>query len=816
MMAATMVATGAITGAATGAVTGAITGAVTGAVTLRRRKSYTKIMKLYDFGLVLLLLAAPAGAQFPPPAADVSAPPQELEATELFVDPLDLEQVWLEVTPLAGDATARLWRLGDLKEDDEGMTLDPKLPPGPALLCTGARRLGVRCEEIYLDRAPPVDFVGPEIVWANFSFGVSVQGTFLLGAEALEGVRVGVVPAGLVVDGPFTMPLGFRDGELLREIESDEEGRFELPPLAMGTYFIEAVLPSGRVYRGDPFELTSLEALELSRAPEAGERVVWDLGILDVADGLILEVRVLDLEDQPLPDVRVSARQGNSATDVQTYELYTDGEGVARLGGLGVESPLWIALEAPGYRSLRQEHALAPALLTVLLEPLASMTGEVLGFDGLGPPEAVIAVENLSVAPAPVTFPPATQTLPERLPTANAPRMLQLGSAGQFSVNDLVAGRYRMTVTAPGYEVRRREVELTPGERLDLGPMLLAAGRAVEGRVVDAETEEGISGAEIRIVEPPGAALAESDAKGEFEFATASDQSVTLRVEAEGYASVSLKLTPARLRAEEPLEIALERAGWILTQVFADASGTPCQGCPLVIQPGNIELRTNAQGEALSPSLAPGAYRVTRPAVNHLGSMVIEEPEAALRHARVKRDKITVVRFEAKERSLVVRFDPRVAPRTRLRARGTGGEQIVLPAADGQFTLEARPGERLELFLHLYDPATDRETQIYQDTLVGPADGLVKEHVLPRRSTEVHGVVRVDQKPAAGVRVRLRTLNGITWAESSTHPDGRFRVPHLPPGAYVVMIGERSVHFISLADRQRLDLGTFDVISGSY
>jgi hypothetical protein len=60
-------------------------------------------------------------------------------------------------------------------------------------------------------------------------------------------------------------------------------------------------------------------------------------------------------------------------------------------------------------------------------------------------------------------------------------------TAGGLVLAGLPPGRYLLSLTPPGYELFEQEIELAPGERLDLGVLRLWPAVRVRGRVVDAD-----------------------------------------------------------------------------------------------------------------------------------------------------------------------------------------------------------------------------------------------------------------------------------------------------------------------------------------
>ncbi len=97
----------------------------------------------------------------------------------------------------------------------------------------------------------------------------------------------------------------------MREVATNEAGRFRLPEIAPGEYFLETLLPSGRVHRTDPFEVPDRNTLR--RHYEVNERVegkvFWDLEIIVVPSGLDVELVVVDGVGDPIPDAAATTRR---------------------------------------------------------------------------------------------------------------------------------------------------------------------------------------------------------------------------------------------------------------------------------------------------------------------------------------------------------------------------------------------------------------------------------------------------------------------------------------------------------------------------
>lgn len=766
---------------------------------------------------ILLLLTAALAAQEPDAVLDPETG-LVLAADKIYVEPIDLAAGWLELTPLASDAVPSVVRLGDRRIEDGELTLRPDVPDGAAMLCTAGKSLAVLCEQVYVQGRSWVEPGELTSIVARFETGVAVTGRYLLEGWPMAGTRVAVVPTGIEARRAFTMPLGIqgrssrpaavsRPDELLRyagarrpdivrrEVTSDRTGLFQLPRLAAGEYFLEAVLPSGRVHRSEPFTLPTLDRLRRQTAAGEAATVVWDLGEIDVADGLVVQLEVTDLEGEPLSGARVAGRQGATPETLINYQATTDRNGEARLSGFVVEERLHLGCHKEGYRTFERDYDLPPVLVTCALEPLADVTGELLGIEGLPPPGARVSIEPVDAELGP---PPEPATI---------------DSGGRFSLGELAPGEYELTAAAPGYEVAEMPLTLEPGQRLDLGAIVLLLGRGLPGRVIDAKTREPVEGVEIRAVSPPGAAFAVSGRDGGFTLSTRSEEALVLRLTAEEYASREVEVSATRLEERKPLLFEMERGGWIRAFVWDEAADSPCRSCRLLLQPVTAELVTDGRGVGLSEALAPGWYRVYLPRVTHLGSTVIEQENAEYRHVRVRRGKTSTVRFGERRQGVRVVFSPSPGPDWTLSARTPWRAERYRQQPGGGFRVRHRPGESLDLHLHFYDPASAAEIEVRQATM--PADHDATDLVVPLAGAHLRGRATDAGTALTGERVRLRTLDGTIWATARTRPDGSFSIPHVPAGVYAVVIGDRNVQFASLRDGQALDLGTFE-LAGSY
>ena len=747
------------------------------------------------------------------------------------------EGAWIELMPLGLVGEPGLLSLTAQNPDSaaQPLALPAELPSGATMVCSGAPSVAVGCQRVFLHRqADRRGEVADDLeITVDFAPGLEIVGLYVMDALPVEGARVTLVPAGLEASRAFSVPLqpeeAGADGRraMVREVLTDAEGRFRLPQVREGHYRLETLLPTGRVHRPDPFELPAPQDVEIGPLGDE-QRILWDLGQFDVTDWLAVEVVAVDEHGEPIVGVEVTARQGSSLRSLLSFRGRTDADGLLRLSGFDPERPLRLDCVAAGHGAWGADFELLPVEVVCRLDRLARVMGRLLDVGG----------EPLTGGAVSMRL--SDEQADDRVAgQADAGRMTAVpGEDGDFSLQ-VPSGRYALTVAAPGRQSDERVVYLDAGEELDLGEIALAPGRELKGLVIEAPAppdgppplnlqDEGepvpVPFAEVRAIEPPGAAQASVDGDGAFVISSIGDASLELEVTAEGFAAERLVLEPAEQRRDSPLLIELHRGGWI--RALVSQGGEPCAGCVVRLLPHGPDLLTDAEGEALSPPLRPGLYRLEKPQVLHLGSQVVEIPSALIRRTRVVADEVSTVRFELEPERVAVRFEPRPDSSHDwwLIARSAVGEERLEPDEEGLFHVP-RPGQLPQhLFLTRFDPVSGHDVEVRVATLAPsvrlPAD---EPLVLPLPSGAIHGRLRgqklgeVGLRELAGVRVRLQTIaDGAHVAELRSDAEGRFHLEHIPPGVYSVVFGERSFQFISLSDGTRLDLGDFQLVDGAF
>lgn len=702
-------------------------------------------------------------------SAAATAPPAGSSSIRLHLQGKAAHR-WVEVVPAGlGSSPSKVVQA----EDGAASVAVPDLAPGAFLLCAGGEGAATDCERVVVDAGTQsISLRGPVP-------GVRVTGRFLVGKAPLPGLWFGIVPSHLDLRRSFAVPLERKREQMVRAVHCDDQGRFAVPLLAPGEYFLDIHSPGGRIDRGDPFTVPPPEKL-ISKGKKAPPGPpVFDLGERVLEEGVRVEVSVTDAAGQPVAKAGVGAGQVRPGGDRTFFEAYTGSGGAVVLSRVDSALPLDVTCVAPGYVRQEQHFDSVPALVRCSLSALAKIRGRVVDAD-----DKPIAGVTVSLSPE-----GGSAKTPEN---------------GEFSFAGLAPATYRLRAAAPGRRAVTRHLEVGAAET-KVETLHLEPSETLSGRVVDGATKKPVERAVVRVVDPVGFASTETDDEGAFALRAGADEPLSLEVEASGYPVTPVPVSREQQASTEPLRIELFPGGRIRAEVWDEEADAPCAACRVGIQGGRWmePMTTTADGSALSPLVPPGTYYVSVERAQSLGSLVTVRGGDDNRSVRVEPNQTATVRIGEPRQSFKVAFSPPLPPGWNLEVTAGDRQLSVELAADGTFL--ARRPRGTEATLSLY-PVNTMGMSVRQ--AVVPADFAAPVLTLPLSTGAVTGnLQRGDQAAAVEPMLLVSAIDGTMVAKANTDDQGSFSIPFVPPGTYSLIAGRQPLKVFTVG-REPTNLGT--------
>jgi len=621
--------------------------------------------------------------------------------------------------------------------------------------------------------------------------------TVVEGQDASRGSREEVV---LVFRGRVVEPDGAAlEGALIElgdaTASTGPDGRFRCD--------LPSAIQAGRVSK------RGYETLVVAVPPVgAGPGSAIDLGTLTLIPrgsvGARLAGRVIDADRKPLADVDVRFGQrvgaGDAALESCLQRVFlgadsnehedgsvrsqADGSFSIPLDDLRDGVTVWAATPD---RSQAGELTLAQpspdAYLLLRLEPVRTLAGHVVDVAGRG------------VADAPICAAPFGQDL-TRAPSFSS-RWVRTTTAddGAFELSGVPHGPLSIGVGAEALEVFR-VTALTDEDLL----LTLGDSRTVDGRLIDAATDEPIAGGRVHSIvtalagDQVASSEAVSDETGRFRLSGVPREGVlNLIVRHADYAVAGTRLPGSSLWTggevsahlfDEPIDIQLER-GARLTLDLSDRDGVPVRGAAIELSGHGGLVRSNAvtdaEGRAEFEHLTPGTYvadvatEAGHASLDPAGSW-IELGEGVERHSlrlvsavRVRGRLVDVTGEPLAGGAVTVRTQPRGAAfftsEIEAHADGEGRFDVAGLPAGAAFALDLQHPDELRARLDGELHPGETELDLGDVVLTGMAtiEGLV---------------LKSDRTPIDGAELYVVSSSGggAPIAEALSGADGRFRI----------------------------------------
>jgi hypothetical protein len=393
-------------------------------------------------------------------------------------------------------------------------------------------------------------------------------------------------------------------GEQQREVEaeSDEAGRFSLGGLAPGTYGVQATYDRGGfAHRASrTVQVRGTETVDASLRLETGGSV----------SGI-----VVDGQGRPMADVEVwgfTAQEDYLAVSESDASVARTGpDGRFTVQHLG-DGECRLRAVKPGYAQEASPDEEEPGLawgasvlsrtgardVRLVLRYQGRIRGRVTREDGTPVPRFSLNGDFI------------------RAPD------------GRFSHEVEQAGTVELLFEAPGLARVARDVEVPPGEDVDMGDVRLEPGRTLRGRVVNSRTGAPVAGASVRVnladddpdsEEFQWASGVRTQPDGTFTLEQLRPRSIRLEVHHEDYTRHRQRVEPG----EEPLEVRLHE-GAVVQGTVRDREGRPVVARIRVVslsrpvsrfhrygQDGALQVETDEAGHYRANKLEPGDYVVS-------------------------------------------------------------------------------------------------------------------------------------------------------------------------------------------------------------
>ena len=527
-------------------------------------------------------------------------------------------------------------------------------------LTAGAYRVLVEAAGFSAAEASPVSVPAADVTLRVAGEGRSIAGRVERAGKPEAGARV---------------LLGAEAGGPVRETVTRAEGRFAFSGLGEGTYALRAVTgelasPTVRGVAASRDGATLAAPLLLGPAGTIAGRLVQDSGEGLGATEVRADSAALAPGDDPLPAVTRTDPRGGFVLG----PLPPDGYRItaARAGFVLRRAPRVTLATKDGAVAVDDTRGEKPPVRLELVRG-AHVVGRVT--DARGAPAGgahvrcvASAMDDLTVQTGPLPLAAEAAALPSGAGRALGSTRSAIADAhGRFVVDDLIPGRYRVEVAHAGLEpLQTGELALAPGERRDLGALVLRDGFPVAGRVVD---DGGpVEGARVTVSggDPSTADLYElTDGSGSFSLALPAG-TYRLTATAPGHGPARAEVVTQPGPAPPPLELRLRRAEAVLEGLVRDTGGRPLARARLLVWPrdgtpggageaplgsgsadvgGHFRLNDLPAGELRVEIQHPDYPRVTLPATpGQFASLTVPFPGGITGEARARASGAVVTR----------------------------------------------------------------------------------------------------------------------------------------------------------------------------
>ena len=345
-----------------------------------------------------------------------------------------------------------------------------------------------------------------------------------------------------------------------------------------------------------------------------------DLGAIRTVSGATLEGIVVDGAGKGLAGVSVTASMKADGLNTSKEER-TDGEGRFRISGLVPAGKVLITAKSVGWLAPKpQEVTVDGEGVTIALEPAGSVAGRVVA--GVPPrPVPVFSVQALPKGGA-----GGAQSGIFGAP-AEGPRASFSDETGKFTLSELGAGDFSLTVASDGFVPALVDVKLAQGESRDVGDVVLDRGATITGRAIEKRSKAPVPGATVRLAKPGltgfmqriqamgsggGTPTVLAGTDGTFRMGGVPPGPYLLQADSERLSPGEASVVVEHGIDPDPVTIELVEGG-VVHGTFRNKEGNPVAGAMIMPAQGGFPdmgngTMTDASGHYRLENLAPGEW----------------------------------------------------------------------------------------------------------------------------------------------------------------------------------------------------------------